>query len=142
MSSAAVGSVLTREMLNRPSQAASRSTSPSKDDFMQLLVTQMRNQNPLEPVKDAEFLAQLAQFSSVEGIQQLNKSFGEMLLVQQLSQGANLIGKSITYEKTDGTLPGRGTVDAVKVENGVLQLQVEGKSVPISALRTIENNNK
>lgn len=139
MAATAIGDILTRESANGTTATPSNTSTTGKDDFMKLLVTQMRNQNPLEPVKDAEFLAQLSQFSTLEGVQQLNKSFAEMLTLQQLTQGANLVGKTITYEKTPGgTLPTKGVVDSVKVENGGLQLQVEGQAVALSQLRGIE----
>lgn len=138
MDASALSGVLTRETLNRPTPTASRSTAPGKEDFMRLLVAQMRNQNPLEPLKDAEFMGQLTQFSTLEGITQLNKSFGDMLAFQQLTQGASLIGKSVTFEKTGSTIPGRGVVDGVKIDNGTFQLQVDGKAVPLSQVRSIE----
>lgn len=138
MAVTSAASILTREGLNRPVTATGRSTLSTKEDFLQLLTTQMRNQNPLEPLKDSEMMSQLTQFSTVEGVQQLNKSFTEMLLLQQLTQGANLIGKTISYEKPGGSLPGRGVVESVKVENGTLQLQVEGKPVTLSQVRGIE----
>jgi flagellar basal-body rod modification protein FlgD len=50
-----------------------------KDAFLQLLVTQMKNQNPLDPQDNGEFVAQLAQFSSLEGIQSLNDSVNGIL---------------------------------------------------------------
>lgn len=133
-----VSGILTRESLNQPAVPAARSTNPSRDDFLRLLTTQMRHQNPLEPLKDAEFMGQLSQFSTLEGIQQLNKSFGDMLALQQLTQGANLIGKTITYEKVGSTIPGRGVVEGVKIENGTFQLQVDGKAVPLGQVRGIE----
>ncbi|MDU0220587.1 flagellar hook assembly protein FlgD, partial [Escherichia coli] len=50
-----------------------------KNEFLNLLVAQLNNQNPLEPQGNGEFIAQLAQFSSLEGIEKLNKSMESML---------------------------------------------------------------
>ena len=63
-----------------------------RDQFMQLLTTQLRNQDPLEPVKQQDFLGQLAQFSQLQGIEKLNTNFAESLKFQQLSQGSSLVG--------------------------------------------------
>jgi len=83
-----------------------------KDDFMQLLVSQMSNQNPLEPMENTEFIGQLAQFSALE--QQQNMAAGiEMLALTQTaatnSQMVNLIGKRVVVPgsefSTDGVKP-------------------------------------
>lgn len=98
------------------------SSSTGRSEFMNLLVAQLKNQDPLEPVPQHEFLAQLAQFSTLEGIenlnsnfaavlksqlesqdsqisgmQQLNTNISSMLQLQQVEQGASLIGKQIIY---------------------------------------------
>lgn len=57
-----------------------------KNEFLNLLVAQLNNQNPLEPQGNGEFIAQLAQFSSLEGIQQLNSSVSSMMSSFQSSQ--------------------------------------------------------
>lgn len=66
-----------------------------KDSFLQLLITQMRYQDPLEPVKDTEYIAQLAQFNSLEQMQNLNDKFDKMLKWSQMTQASSLIGKQI-----------------------------------------------
>jgi flagellar basal-body rod modification protein FlgD len=108
-----------------------------RDQFMQLLVTQMRNQNPLEPMKDAEFIAQLAQFSSLEGIEKLNTSFDDMLSLQQLTQGSNLIGKTVQFQTGDPPTLGQGKVDGVTVQNGAVQLMVGSNLVPLTQVRSM-----
>ncbi|HSX70064.1 flagellar hook assembly protein FlgD [Pseudomonas subflava] len=69
-----------------------------KDQFLQLLVAQMNNQNPLDPQTNSEFVAQLAQFSTVEGIDNLNTSFENMLASTQSSQAlqaSSLVGRKV-----------------------------------------------
>ena len=104
----------------------------SRDEFLQLLVTQLRNQDPLEPVKQQDFLSQLAQFSTLEGIEKLNANFDNMLRLQELTQGANLIGRIVSYRTASDTGPAAGVVDAVHVENGNLILTVNGQSVALA----------
>ena len=73
------------------------SSDLGRDQFLQLLVAQLRNQDPLEPVNNENFIAQLAQFSTLEGIENLNASFSDVLALQNLTQGANLIGRTATF---------------------------------------------
>jgi len=67
--------------------------SLGKDEFMRLLVTQLQNQDPLEPMDSHEFIAQLAQFSSLEQLQNINDKLDD--LTAQLSGAANLIGHEV-----------------------------------------------
>ena len=77
-----------------------------KDAFLKLLVTQLENQDPLNPTENTEFVAQLAQFSSLEGIQNLNTSFsgvkGSMEALQQYGS-ASIIGKNARAESSSST---------------------------------------
>lgn len=109
----------------------------SSDEFLKLLLTQVEHQNPLEPMKDADFASQLAQFSTLQGINQLNSNFNSMLLVQQLTQGASLVGKTVVYQQAKDPSPVHGKVEAVGVHGGSLQLLVGGKSVALSEVTGI-----
>jgi len=72
-----------------------------KDAFLQLLVTQMQNQNPLDPQDNSEFVAQLAQFSSLEGITSLNESVSSItsaMASSQALQASSLVGRSVIVQ--------------------------------------------
>lgn len=86
-----------------------------KNEFLELLVTQLNNQNPLDPQDNGEFISQLAQFSSLEGIENLNKSMGDIISSvnsSQALQAASLVGKSVvipaesTMVRTDEPMTG------------------------------------
>ena len=85
-----------------------------KDAFLQLLITQMRYQDPLSPMDNQAFLAQLAQFSSLEQMQQLNQNFDSALLLSQ-SQANNgataLIGKNVRASGSSVELGAEGSVE-------------------------------
>jgi flagellar basal-body rod modification protein FlgD len=110
--------------------ATSITGSEARDQFMHLLITQIQNQNPLEPTSQEDFLMQLSQFSMVEGIEKLNARFDQMLKMQELTQGAQLVGRTVEYASTNGTT--RGVVQSVRVVNGGLELTVGGQRVPLN----------
>src|SRR5262245_34620567 len=67
-----------------------------KDDFMQLLIAQLQNQDPMKPMDDKEFITQLAQFSSLEATQKMTAQMEELTGSQMLMQAATLIGKNVS----------------------------------------------
>lgn len=106
-----------------------------KDAFLNLLVTQMKYQDPLNPTNDKEFLAQMAQFSSLEQMQNLNTSFAEQ-------KGFSLIGKYIVANvkntNTQETNEVEGIVDAVHKIAGKIYLEVDGNSISIDDVQTVK----
>ncbi|MBX3440012.1 MAG: flagellar hook capping protein [Planctomycetaceae bacterium] len=107
----------------------------SQQQFLQLLVTQIQNQDPLSPVKQEEFIQQLAQFSTLEGVERLNTQFADMLALQQLTNGAQLVGKSVRIDDGAGTQVGK--VDEVSSVDGRLMLRVAGQQVGIENVLSI-----
>jgi flagellar basal-body rod modification protein FlgD len=108
-----------------------------QDQFLQLLISQLQNQDPLDPVSDQEFIGQLATLNTVQGLQDLNASFGEMLKLQQLTQGADLIGKTIRYTPAGGGDPVTGKVGSVAVQNGSFVLQVGNDQVSLDQITNV-----
>ncbi len=76
--------------------SVAKSSMADYKTFLKLLVTQMQNQDPTEPMDNTEYMAQLASFSNVEQNVQINNKLDELLKYSQLSQGADLIGKTVT----------------------------------------------
>lgn len=90
-----------------------------KDEFLKILVTQLRYQDPMSPLQDREFIAQMAQFSSVE---QLMNMSGELALLRQsLGSASSMIGKTIEWYEKDSagkeTLVS-GVVDSITIKDG------------------------
>ncbi|MFW6006696.1 MAG: flagellar hook assembly protein FlgD [Halanaerobiales bacterium] len=69
-----------------------------KDAFFKLLTTQLKNQDPLEPMENREFISQMAQFTSLEQMQQMNGNMDQFLEMQNLTESAALIGKTVEVE--------------------------------------------
>ena len=101
-----------------------------QDQFLKLMVAQLKSQDPLEPIKDQEFLGQLAQFSTLSGIEKLNANFADMLSLQQITQGSNLIGRQVVY-KDDAGATARGTVQGFAVSSGRVELQIGNDAVSL-----------
>src|SRR5512133_3779921 len=80
-----------------------------KDDFLKLLVTQLQSQDPLNPMDDKEFIAQMAQFTSLEQMQNMNTSV-------QITQATSYIGKQVTWDNDQGVQQ-TGVVTAVRMIN-------------------------
>jgi flagellar basal-body rod modification protein FlgD len=102
MDAQSVSSILNTAASSTPEAAAS-SGILGKDEFLKLLISQLQNQDPLEPMKDQEYVAQLAQFSSLEQLQSMNSILTQnaqynMLLSQTINNtmATSLIGKEIT----------------------------------------------
>jgi flagellar basal-body rod modification protein FlgD len=108
-----------------------------KDDFMQLLIAQLKNQDPMKPMDDKEFITQLAQFSSLEATEKLNTQLEELLGSQSLVQAAALIGKQATAKLPTGeTLT--GTISEVRMLAGQPTVILNGREVD-SSLITVLN---
>ena len=105
------------------SQLSAISGALAQDQFLQLLVTQLQNQDPLDPVSDKDFINQLAQLSSLQSLQNLDASFAEVLKLQQLTSGSELVGRTVTF--TDENEQVRtGEVSAVTVADQRVSLAV------------------
>jgi flagellar basal-body rod modification protein FlgD len=109
----------------------------STDQFLKLLTTQLQYQDPSNPISSQDFLSQLAQFSTLSGVQTLNTNSSNMLMLQQMTQGANLIGRTVSYQAPNTKGPQQGIVTSINVQNGALNLVVQGTNVPISQLQGI-----
>ncbi|HHT69888.1 MAG TPA: flagellar hook assembly protein FlgD [Firmicutes bacterium] len=126
-----VNAVGTVEQLLKQREGVKRDPNElGKDQFLQLLITQLRYQDPISPVDDKEFIAQMAQFSSLEQMQNLNTNMSEMMLAQQkltsLGQATQMIGKSVELFTHEGESI-FGQVSGVQFKNGWPEIIVDGK---------------
>jgi flagellar basal-body rod modification protein FlgD len=109
-----------------------------KDAFMKLLVSQLQNQDPSNPQSNEDFIAQLAQFSSLEQMTQLNDAFLGLAVLQQsnalmsqLTDSSALIGQTVNYNDPTTGAELSGTVESVKIEDGLAVLNIDGNDVPL-----------
>lgn len=130
--------------------SASQSSSPTnvankpldKDAFLKLLVTQLQNQDPMAPMEDKEFIAQLAQFSGVEQMTQVNTNLESLAASQDnlaaLLQGQSsyasvgLIGKTVKWVDQKTQVQTSGKVDSIQFTGGIPTLKIGDKQVQVS----------
>ncbi len=109
------------------------SASKIQMDYMNLLITQLRNQNPLEPLNNNEMASQLAQFSQLQQLESMNTNFADVLATAERTYANSLIGKEVSFEvETDS-----GTTD---VASGVVQQvynNVEGEILLVAGDRRV-----
>lgn len=116
--------------------AATRTSNDSldKEAFLQLLVAQMQYQDPLEPTSNTEYISQLATFSELEAMTNLNTSMS-------ISRASQLVGQKVsvvtTSASTGETTEAQGTVDYVIVENSKAYLVIDGQPYSIDDLSTV-----
>lgn len=101
---------------------ANPSANISIQDFLRILTTQLNNQDPLKPMDNAAFVAQLAQFSALQEAQQTNDKLDSLLNVQAASQSIGLIGKTVAVNSSGTT--SSGTVTGLDFSSGQAQLSV------------------
>ena len=117
---------------------AARPEQFGKDTFMKLLVAQLRYQDPTNPTDGAEFLAQTAQFTVVEKLEELAKTNTELLAAERLSTATSMIGRSVTYTSTEGT-EATGVVTATRIGPLGPVLQVDGNEISLGAVTGVKS---
>ncbi len=98
---------------NKAAVPAKKTNDLGQDAFLQLMITQMKNQDPLAPQSNSEFVAQLAQFSSVQGLEKLNTSFNSFssgFQSNQALQASSLVGRSVSVETNTSMLTAGGII--------------------------------
>lgn len=129
--------------------AATKEQNPAgslgQDAFLKILIAQLKYQDPMEPQKDSEFIGQMAQFSSLEQLTQLNKTMTGYSGAgggASLAGSAHLLGTEISWSE-DGQSQS-GIVKAVTMKNGEILVEMEGKEtkVPLSEIERIEQHNQ
>lgn len=94
--------------------SATISASSLQMDYMKLLIVQLQNQNPLDPLDNNEMASQLAQFSQLQQLESMNTSFAKVLATTELTYANSLLGKEITF--TPET-----TAGAADITNGIVE---------------------
>jgi flagellar basal-body rod modification protein FlgD len=130
----ALNSVLGTSTQTGTSSSTKKSDGLGQTAFLNLLITQLKNQDPLNPMKDTEFIAQLASFSSLEQMTGINTNMGNLLAQQNYTNAANMIGKQVTTSDNKS-----GVVSKVGIENGTVYLYVGTDKYSLSNITSVSN---
>ncbi len=109
-----------------------------QDEFLGLLVTQMRNQDPLKPVSDTEFIAQMAQFSNLEQTKVMSSDIAQLRQSSTFTQAAALMGKQVHLLSGENTFT-KGIVTDLAVRDGEVRLIVNGKTYELGQVVSVNS---
>lgn len=132
---------------NRP-DARVPNPNLGKDEFMKILMVQLQNQDPLSPMEDREFIAQMATFSQLEQTMNMAKQIESLVqnqLISPIIQYSHMIGKEVSYyDVDDGTTVVKSNVKAVSQQDGwaILELENGDKVYADSVLKVAEKTAK
>lgn len=137
--------------VNYEKNKASNNNELGQDVFLQLMITQLQNQDPLDPMDNSEFLSQQAMFTQVNTLQEMNENLtsygdallsmnGSMLNSSTLNQATSLVGKEVTAinpENKDETIT--GVVESVKISENGLKFTINGQEIDSSYITGVNN---
>lgn len=144
MSVSSVSNLDTANIAQNSATQGLNSAASDKDAFTKMLVAQLQNQDPMAPQDNQAMVAQLAQFSSLEQMQQLNQNILGLAVLQQtnavmsqLTQSSALIGQRVSYMDPTTNVELTGQVGKVKLLDGVATLEIDGHDVPLGNVTAI-----
>jgi flagellar basal-body rod modification protein FlgD len=105
--------------------------SLGQNDFLQLLVAQLKYQDPMKPADSSEFMGEMAQFSTVQGVTSMSSTLASMSRSTDVSTGIAMIGKSISYQAPDGTTAS-GIVNSVSSADKAVTLHLTSGDVALT----------
>ena len=127
---------------NSVSSAVNKAMGGIQDQFMKILLTELRYQDPMDPMKDRDFFAQMAQFTIATQMEELNQSMAQMTALlyqgqvdQSLLSAASLIGRQ--FQSVVDGMPILGVVEAVSLKNGQVMVRSGEHEIPAYCLTLI-----
>jgi flagellar basal-body rod modification protein FlgD len=113
------------------------SSNDIRGNYMMLLVTQLQNQNPLEPMSNDEMTAQLAQLSQLEHLESMDATFQKALFAAEVNQAAGLIDKEVAFLSEDSNEAVSGRVGGVNMIDGKVMVTVGNQGIELDRILSI-----
>ncbi len=110
----------------------------TQNDFLQLLVSQMQNQDPLNPLSSNQFLQEMASFTEVTDLTQLQQLTQSLVNNEVASQGLQLLGRTVTAVDPSSGQTVSGTVSSLTMQNGQPVLTIGSAQLPVSSVVTVQ----
>ena len=125
------------------SSSAINSASDIQMNYMKLLITQLQNQNPLEPLDNKEMASQLAQFSQLQQLESMNSNFASVLSATERNYANSLIGKEISFASEDETgsrdLTSGIVEEVINNADGEIILVIADHTVALDGVISVKN---
>jgi flagellar basal-body rod modification protein FlgD len=118
-------------------RSADQKAGLGKDSFLKLLITQLSHQDPTRPMEDKEFISQMAQFSSLEQITNMNRDFQTLIKSSQSSEASSLLGKLIDAYDVATQTRISGKVTAIVFSEGEIKVRVGDKEVAMKDIHAV-----
>ena len=128
---AATGTTGTTTTNTTSTTSTKSSSSLGKDDFLKLLVTQLQTQDPMNPMDDTQFISQMAQFTSLEQMKNMNTSV-------QMTQATSYIGKQVTWDNDQG-VEQTGVVKSVRLVNSEPKIIIGDQSIALAKITSVSD---
>ena len=128
---AATGTTGTTATNTTSTKSTNSSSSLGKDDFLKLLVTQLQTQDPMNPMDDTQFISQMAQFTSLEQMKNMNTSV-------QMTQATSYIGKQVTWDNDQG-VEQTGVVKSVRLVNSEPKIIIGDQSIALAKITSVSD---
>lgn len=119
-----------------PKKTNAAGSELGQDAFLKLLVAQLKYQDPMNPSDGAQFLAQTAQFTQVEKLNELASAQQELVSAQLMLSASNLVGRTVTYKGADGVAV-TGVVTSATIGGSNPTLKVGNMDVPLSSVTEV-----
>jgi len=135
-SSNSLNTILDKLGIKKPVEEKGASDKLGQADFLKLMTTQLQNQDPFAPMENAEFIAQMAQFSTVTGITEISESLkgmSDQLSEFRIATAANMLGHSVlvpgstAYPDSDGSIPGAIDIPAASANTNIVYRSEAGE---------------
>ena len=110
-------------------------TLQGKEQFLQLLMAELRYQDPLKPLADREFIGQLAQLRTLEQTEQMNQTLSALVRTFTIAQASSFIGRQVEGDAVAG--PASGVVSGIVVDGDEVSADVGGQLLPVSKIRRV-----
>ena len=134
------GGTVDTQIANRTKAEEDRTTL-DYSDFLKLFVTSLQYQDPTAPMDNAEMMNQMSQIGFMQAVSEMQDGIRELkesVMGNQIQQGATMLGKQVTGADASGIIT-TGTVDKVQLNDGLLSLLVDNKTITIGSVISVEN---